>query len=154
MVNNNNVQNVKFLRNGNVFTPSIDPVKTAREVALDAMEQQKENLADGTAILGRYKETDGFVKTLVGFAYISNDAKTLTVFDVDGAGADVDKKIRNGNIINIMTSMASRWMNMAEPSTPKPAVHMRKKQTRRIPRADHPVSTANAHIRRIGSRRR
>lgn len=90
---NNNVQNVKFLRNGVVFGPSNDPVKTAREVALDAMEKQKVNLADGTAILGRYKETDGDVKTLVGFAYISNDAQTLTVFDVDGAGADVDKKI-------------------------------------------------------------
>ena len=90
---NNNVQNVKFLRNGVVFGPSNDPVKTAREVALDAMEKQKANLADGTAILGRYKETDGDVKTLVGFAYISNDAKTLTVFDADGAGADVDKKI-------------------------------------------------------------
>ena len=88
----NNVQNVKFLRNGVVFVPSSD--KTARQVALDAMEQQKENLADGTAILGRYKETDGVVKTLVGFAYIGNDAKTLTVFDVDGAGADVDEKIK------------------------------------------------------------
>lgn len=92
----NNVQNVKFLRNGVVFGPSNDPVKTAREVALDAMEKQKANLADGTAILGRYKETDGVVKTLVGFAYISDDAKTktLTVFDVDGAGADVDNKIK------------------------------------------------------------
>ena len=87
----NNVQNVKFLRNGVVFTPSND--KTARQVALDAMKQQKENLADGTAILGRYKETNGDVKTLVGFAYISDNEKTLTVFDVDGAGADVDKKI-------------------------------------------------------------
>ena len=88
----NNVQNVKFLRNGVVFVHSND--KTAREVALDAMEKQKANLADGTAILGRYKETDGKVKTLVGFAYISNDEKTLTVFDVDGASADVDKKIK------------------------------------------------------------
>ena len=88
----NNVQNVKFLRNGVVFLPSNG--NTARQVALDAMEQQKENLADGTAILGRYKETDGVVKTLVGFAYIGNDAKTLTVFDVDGAGADVDEKIK------------------------------------------------------------
>ena len=83
---NNNVQNIKFLRNSVVFDPSND--KTARQVALDAMEEQKANLADGTAILGRYKETDGEVKTLVGFAYISDDAKTLTVFD-----ADVDEKI-------------------------------------------------------------
>lgn len=91
---NNNVQNIKFLRNSVVFGPSNDLVKTARQVALDAMEQQKENLADGTAILGRYKETNGDVKTLVGFAYISGDTKTLTVFDVDGAGADVDEKIK------------------------------------------------------------
>lgn len=92
MVNNNNVQNVKFLRNGVVFTPSND--KTARQVALDTMEQQKSNLADGTAILGRYQETNGIVKTLVGFAYISGETKTLTVFDVDGASADVDEKIK------------------------------------------------------------
>lgn len=90
---NNNVQNVKFLRNGSVFTPSLDPVKTAREVALSAMNGQLGNLADGTAILGRYQETNGIVKTLVGFAYISGNTKTLTVFDVDGAGADVDAKI-------------------------------------------------------------
>ena len=88
---NNNVQNVKFLRNGVVFVHGND--KTARQVALDAMELQKANLADGTAILGRYQETNGIVKTLVGFAYISDDTKTLTVFDVDGAGADVDAKI-------------------------------------------------------------
>lgn len=80
---NNNVQNIKFLRNGVVFEPSNG--KTARQVALDALERQKANLADGTAILGRYQETNGDVKTLVGFAYIGNDAKTLTVFDVDGA---------------------------------------------------------------------
>lgn len=87
----NNVQNIKFLRNGTVFGPSND--KTARQVALDAMNEQLNSLADGTAILGRYKETNGVVKTLVGFAYISDDAKTLTVFDVDGASANVDAKI-------------------------------------------------------------
>ena len=37
MVNNNNVQNVKFLRNGVVFTPSNKTVKTARQIALDTM---------------------------------------------------------------------------------------------------------------------
>lgn len=88
---NNNVQNIKFLRNGVVFVPSND--KTARQVALDAMEKQKANLADGTAILGRYQETNGDVKTLVGFAYVNGETKTLTVFDVDGAGANVDAKI-------------------------------------------------------------
>lgn len=94
MAISNNVQNVKFLRNGSVFTPSADPVKTAREVAIAAMEGQKANLADGTAILGRYQESGETVKTLVGFAYISGETKTLTIFDVDGAGADVDAKIK------------------------------------------------------------
>lgn len=93
MTTNNNVQNVKFLRNGSVFTPSADPVKTAREVALAAMNGQLNSLADGTAILGRYQETNGIVKTLVGFAYVSGETRTLTVLDVDGAGADVDAKI-------------------------------------------------------------
>ena len=88
----NNVQNVKFLRNGRVFTPSADPVKTAREVALDAMNGQLDNLADGTAILGRYQESvlGSKVMTLVGFAYVSGETRTLTVLDVDGASADVD----------------------------------------------------------------
>ena len=88
---NNNVQNVKFLRNGSVFNPSVDPVKTAREVALAAMNEQLNSLDDGTAILGRYQETNGVVKTLVGFAYVSGETKTLTVFDVEGASADVEK---------------------------------------------------------------
>ena len=88
---NNNVQNVKFLRNGSVFNPSVDPVKTAREVALAAMNEQLNSLDDGTAILGRYQETNGVVKTLVGFAYVSGETKTLTVFDVEGASADVEE---------------------------------------------------------------
>lgn len=91
MANSNNVQNVKFLRNGSVFTPTGET--TARAIALSTMDDQLNSLADGTAILGRYQETNGIVTTLVGFAYISGDTKTLTVFDVDGAGADVDEKI-------------------------------------------------------------
>lgn len=85
-ITKNNVQNVKFLRNGSVFTPS--GANTARQVALTAMNGQLGNLADGTAILGRYQEASGTVKTLVGFAYVG-DTKTLTVFDVEGASADV-----------------------------------------------------------------
>ena len=88
-ITNNNVQNVKFLRNGNIFAPN--GAKTAREVALEAMNGQltANTLADGTAILGRYQEANGKVQTLVGFAYVSGDTKTLTVFDVEGASADV-----------------------------------------------------------------
>lgn len=86
-ITSNNVQNVKFLRNGSVFNPS--GTNTARQVALATMNGQLDNLADGTAILGRYQETNGTVKTLVGFAYVSGSTKTLTVFDVEGASADV-----------------------------------------------------------------
>ena len=89
MATNNNVQNVKFLRNGSVFVPGEN--QTAREVALNEMNGQLNGLADGTAILGRYQESNGTVKTLVGFAYVSGDIKTLTVFDVEGASADVEK---------------------------------------------------------------
>ena len=88
-ITNNNVKNVKFLRNGVVFTPADN--KTAREIAIEQMELQKPSLDDGTAILGRYQETNGTVKTLVGFAYISGDTKTLTIFDVDGTSADIEK---------------------------------------------------------------
>lgn len=57
------------------------------------MNGQLNSLADGTAILGRYKETDDVVKTLVGFAYISDNVKTLTVFDVNSD--DVNTAITN-----------------------------------------------------------
>ena len=78
----NNVQNVKFLRNS---TPAV-----SREAAKTAMEAQLANLADGTAILGRYTDASGTVKTLVGIVYVSGSTSSLTIFDIDGASADVE----------------------------------------------------------------
>lgn len=77
----NNVQNIKFLRNGSLFG--------TRDLALQGMNGQLSNLADGTAILGRYGSGNN-VKTLVGFVYANGDNKSLTVFDVEGASADVE----------------------------------------------------------------
>lgn len=78
----NNVQNVKFLRNGELFT--------TRELALTGMKGQLASLADGTAILGRYGSGND-VKTLVGFVYKNDqeNTKSLTIFDIEGASADV-----------------------------------------------------------------
>ena len=84
---NNNVGNVKFLRNGNLFA--------THEAALTAINNEFGSGAtiasDGTAILARYGNGND-VKTLVGFIYFaSNESKSLTILDVEGASADVDK---------------------------------------------------------------
>lgn len=80
---NNNVQNVKFLRNAALYTTRAD--------ALAALEAQKVNALDGTALLARYQETeDETVTTLVGFVYVNGNTHDITVFDVKGASADVE----------------------------------------------------------------
>ena len=78
---NNNVQNVKFLRNQT-------PYQT-HEAALTAIESAKSNAADGTALLARYADSD-VIKTIVGFVAESGDTKHITIFDIDGASADVE----------------------------------------------------------------
>ena len=83
----NNVQNVKFLRNGSLFD--------TRELAKNGMLNQINTLADGTAILGRYKgseyTTDATdVVTLVGFVFNDGTNKSITFFDIEGASADVE----------------------------------------------------------------
>lgn len=83
---NNNVQNVKFLRNGNLFA--------THEAALTAINNEFGSGAtiasDGTAILARYGSGIN-VKTLVGFIYFAdNENKSLTILDVEGASADVE----------------------------------------------------------------
>ena len=83
---NNNVQNVKFLRNQNPFE--------SREAARTALESNKGVAADGTALLARYTITDGQttdVKTLVGFVAEVNSTKYVTIFDVEGGSEDVEK---------------------------------------------------------------
>ena len=86
---NNNVQNVRFLRNGQIFTGA-----TARSDARAALETNKGLGGDGTAILARYMGTeDTYVKTIVGFIYVSGETKNVTIFDIDDVGSDVQKAI-------------------------------------------------------------
>ena len=93
MANNNNVRNVRFLRNGNLFES-----RSAANKALTGFTLTAE--MDGSAILARYSGTttgEGlttFFKTLVGFVYYKDESnKSITIFDIDDAGADVDQKI-------------------------------------------------------------
>lgn len=85
---NNNVQNVRFLRNGTLFT--------SRQAGLDALNGFTLTAEmDGSSILARYQEETGPIKTLVGYVYYKDASnKSITIFDVDDAGADVDKKIK------------------------------------------------------------
>lgn len=83
---NNNVQNVKFLRNQAPFG--------TRELARQALENNKGQAADGTALLARYTITDGQttdVKTLVGFVAEVNSTKYVTIFDVEGGSEEVEE---------------------------------------------------------------
>jgi hypothetical protein len=79
---NNNVQNVKFLRNQTPFE--------SRELARQALEDNKGVAADGTALLARYT-VSGEVKTLVGFVAEVNSTKYVTIIDVEGASGDVEE---------------------------------------------------------------
>ena len=79
---NNNVQNVKFLRNQTPFE--------SRELARQALEDNKSQAADGTALLARYT-VSGEVKTIVGFVYVTGSTHDITIFDTEGASGDVEK---------------------------------------------------------------
>ena len=82
-----NVQNVRFLRNGTLFTS-----RTLANNALTGHTLTAE--MDGSAILARYQEGGDPIKTLVGFVYFKDSSnKSITVFDIDDAGADVEQKI-------------------------------------------------------------
>lgn len=87
-ITSNNVQNVRFLRNGSLFG--------TRERAKEALEGKIQGLSndqDGSVILARYQEAGEDVKTLAGFIYATDAAKSITIFDVDASGGDVDEKI-------------------------------------------------------------
>lgn len=79
----NNVQNIRFLRNGSLYA--------TREAALTKLNDQ--TLAaeqDGSIILARYG-SGNTVKTLVGLVYVNGENKSLTIFDIEGASGDVEK---------------------------------------------------------------
>jgi hypothetical protein len=80
----NNLQNIRFLRNGTLFN--------TRNDALDGLNnQQLATEKDGSIILARYNSSGG-VKTLVGVVYYASDSsQSITIFDVEGASADVEK---------------------------------------------------------------
>ena len=86
-INANNVENVKFLRNGNLYATA-----NAAKDALLGFDYSSEQ--DGTAILARYSgETDqqvAYYRTMVGFVFVSGATKSVTILDVEGAQADVD----------------------------------------------------------------
>ena len=81
---NNNVQNVRFLRNGSLYA--------TREAALTGLNSQ--TLAaeqDGSIILARYG-SGNTVKTLVGLVYVNGENKSLTIFDIEGASYEENSK--------------------------------------------------------------
>lgn len=85
---NNNVQNVRFLRNGTLFT--------SREQATSALTNfTLTSEMDGSSILARYQVGTSHIKTLVGYVYYKDASNnSVTIFDVDDAGSDVDEKIK------------------------------------------------------------
>ena len=85
---NNNVQNVKFLRN--------QDVNITRDAAIALLNTHKEEAADGTALLARYT-VSGTVKTIVGFVYVTGSTHDITIFDTEGASADVEALRREIN---------------------------------------------------------
>ena len=83
---NNNVQNVQFLRNREPFA--------SREAALTQIESAKSNAIDGSALLARYSTEESgatVIKTIVGFVYVTGSTHDITIFDTEGASADVEK---------------------------------------------------------------
>jgi len=81
-ISNNNVQNIKFLRN--------QAVNITRDAAISLLNAHKEDSADGTALLARYT-VSGTVKTIVGFVYVTGSTHDITIFDTEGASGDVEK---------------------------------------------------------------
>jgi len=87
-ITSNNVQNVRFLRNGTLYN-----TREAARTTLSGMQSSLTAEQDGSVILARYQETGADVKTLAGYVYVNGNTKTITIFDIDDAGGDVDGKI-------------------------------------------------------------
>ena len=85
----NNLQNIRFLRNGSVYADHATALSTLTSQPL-AAEQ------DGSIILARYGSGNE-VKTLVGVVYVNGENKSLTIIDIEGASGDVQKLIEEIN---------------------------------------------------------
>lgn len=82
-ITNNNVKNIQFLRNGTALG--------TRQLAINALEAQKANVADGSIILARYSGAAADdVKTLAGLVYVNGNTRTVTIIDVEGASDNVE----------------------------------------------------------------
>jgi hypothetical protein len=80
---NNNVGNVKFLRNGSLYGTHDAAYEALTGFTL-TLEQ------DGTIILARYGSGNE-VKTLAGLVYVNGENKSITIIDIKGASGDVEK---------------------------------------------------------------
>ena len=80
---NNNVGNVKFLRNGSLYADHSAALSALQDFSI-AQEQ------DGTIILARYGSGNN-VKTLAGLVYYTTSGNSITILDVEGASGDVEK---------------------------------------------------------------
>ena len=79
---NNNVQNVKFLRN--------QDVNITRDSAIALLDAHKGEADDGTSLLVRYT-VSGEVKTIIGYVAVVGETHHLTIIDVEGGSEDVEK---------------------------------------------------------------
>ena len=82
MATYNNLLNVSFLRNQTPYE--------SRGEALTALENNKTNALDGSALIARYTSS-GTVKTIVGFVYVTGSTHDITIFDTEGASTNVEE---------------------------------------------------------------
>ena len=113
---NNNVQNVRFLRNGNLYS-----TRDAARTALSGMQSTLTVEQDGSVILARYGSGSD-IKTLAGYIYATTSVKTITIFDIDDAGADVDEKIQEikdilGNGVSSANTVSSQLSTLSGTSS-------------------------------------
>ena len=81
--NSNNIQGVLFLRNGSLYT---DRTEARQEIVAN-----QGLVGDGEFILARYIDGNSDVQTLVGVKYHGTAGDFLTIIDMEGASADVEK---------------------------------------------------------------
>lgn len=113
---NNNVQNIRFLRNGNLYSTRDDA-----RTALSGMQSTLTVEQDGSVILARYGSGSN-IKTLAGYIYATASVKTITIFDIDDAGADVDEKIQEikdilGNGVSSANTVSSQLSTLSGTSS-------------------------------------
>lgn len=77
-----NFESVYFLRNGKVFL--------SHSEALNQINLNSYKVGDGEAILARYNDELGSVRTIVGYKYDVDGRKSLTVIDTEGIEKMVD----------------------------------------------------------------